>query len=338
MSLDLSVREKMLLENGSDWGNGTDTRLPYTKIYIDIGVGLFIALENLFALLVIIRSKYILLQIRMLILSLCFLDILSGMIYSVPGEVFELYFQCRLKKYPLAYVLMTSLLTVSMMNFDRFLAIYFGIKYYIRVTYRKLKVVIFVMWTFCFIITYFLFYSENDRYGIVCSYLKDKPFDALNVIGYCCCVVIVISNFSFYVFIVATMKTKDRWRSVAKISVISGSVLVLSTPGLFVFVLFPTYGNNILYICVGLPLLVKSVLDPFLFVWRFKDARYQCKLAFYFWSKKRRETIHNDRKHFYSSYTIGTINEADRGAELPRHVKTTVRENKNLREIRIVSR
>jgi hypothetical protein len=200
----------------------------------------------------------------------------------------------------------TSILAASMLNVDRFLAIYFGIKYYIRVTQKKMKVLIFVMWTFCFLITYIFFYNENEEHGISCSYMymKNKPLHVLNVIAYCCGVVIIFSNVLFYVFIVATMKAKDQWKSVAKISFITGTVLALNISS--VFVLFPAWKTDIAYIYIfaGMPLLLKSIVDPFLFVWRFQDARFQCRLAFFFWSRKRRDAIQNERKEFFSSYNI----------------------------------
>jgi hypothetical protein len=116
-----------------------------THIGIRLYVGLFIFVENLSTFLILIRCKNILSQIRVLTSSLCLTDMLCGILYSVPGHVIETYLNCHIKKQLMMFLIMLSILIVSTLNADRFLALYFGIQYYTRVTKRKFNVAISLM-------------------------------------------------------------------------------------------------------------------------------------------------------------------------------------------------
>lgn len=294
----------MISENGSNSTNFTSLRNE-TNNRIALYVGLFIVLENLFSFLILIRCKNILSQIRMLVLSLCFTDFLCGIIYAVPGYLFEIYLQCRIRKYILLFLIAMSILTASMLNADRFLSLYLGIQYYVRVTNRKIKVLIFVMPITCVVTTYLTFYDENGFVGISCASLVTWKINPVSIIGRVCNVAIVISNVFFYVGIVSMLKSIHQRETIVKISIITGSVLLLCTPGLLLFNFFPKTQGSSLYFYAIFPILVKCEINPFLYVWRFGDARYQLKKMLCFWKRKEIEAA---RKEYYSSYTINVKN------------------------------
>jgi hypothetical protein len=104
------------------------------------------------------------------------------------------------------------------------------------------------------------------------------------------------------------LKSKDQLKVIGKISAITGSVLLMCTPALVVFIFFPNSEDRKLYFYAALPVLVKSILNPFMYVWRFKDSQFQLKMAFYFWNKRVQSEVETARKNYYSSYQIGSKN------------------------------
>jgi hypothetical protein len=103
------------------------------------------------------------------------------------------------------------------------------------------------------------------------------------------------------------MKSNDQRKIIAKISVITGSVLLLCTPGL-VFLFHHSSEDETPNFNMLLPVIVKCIVNPFLYVWRFADARFQLKMAVYFWNDRVLAEIEADRKKYYSSYQISTEN------------------------------
>jgi hypothetical protein len=155
--------------------------------------------------------------------------------------------------------------------------------------------------------TYLTFFDTSGSFGIHCGTLAGWKNNMFSIIGKTCVVIIVISNVFFYVGFLTMMKSKDQTKIVVKISVITGSVLLLCTPGI-VFLFLPRGEDKGLNFNVLLPFVVKCILNPFLYVWRFADARFQLKMAFYFWNEKVQAEIEAARKNYYSSYQISTEN------------------------------
>jgi hypothetical protein len=203
-----------------------------------------------------------------------------------------------------------SVLVASLLNIDRWLALYFGIRYYVRVTSRKIKIVVLLMPMVCALITYLSFYNENGSLGIQCDSLINRKNSTVNIIGKLFFVVIGILNIVIYAGIVSMLKFKDQLDIVVKVSMITGSVILLCTPGLAIFIFFPNSEDRSLYLYAALPVIVKSLLNPFIYVWRFADPRYQLKKVICFWNKRAVAGIELERKNYYSSYRIGrnTVN------------------------------
>jgi hypothetical protein len=199
-----------------------------------------------------------------------------------------------------------------MLNADRFLALYFGIHYYVRVTKRKIKLLILLMPVICAVTTYFTFYDTNYSFGIHCQSLINWKNSTLSILGRFCLFVILILNIFFYVCLVTMMKSKDQRKVITKISVITGSVLVMCVPGLVVFIFLPKSENKTLYFYAVLPVIVKCLLNPFMYVWRYADSRFQLKMALCFWNKRAMEELEADRKDYYSSYQIYSGNPSHR--------------------------
>jgi hypothetical protein len=191
-----------------------------------------------------------------------------------------------------------------MMNADRFLALYFGIQYYTRVTTRRIKILVLLMPVISAVITYLTFYDADGSLGIFCESLIHWKNSTVSLLGRSCVVVIVVSNVFFYIGLVTMLKSKDQVKVIAKISVITGTVLLTCIPALVVFTFFPNSEDRRLYFFAVLPVLVKCILNPFIYVWRFEDARFQLKMDLCIWNTRVLAQIEKDRKEYYSSYQI----------------------------------
>jgi hypothetical protein len=191
-----------------------------------------------------------------------------------------------------------------MLNADRFLALYFGIRYYIRVTTRKIKLAVLLMPAICVVTTYLTFHNTNGALGIYCGTFTNFKNSKESIIGKACIVFIVVSNIFFYIGLVTMMKYTDQRKVIVKVSVITGSVLLTCTPGLVTLLFFSNTEDKKLYFYAILPVVVKSILNPVIYVWRFKDSRYQLKKALFFWNKRVVAEIEANRKDYYSSYQI----------------------------------
>jgi hypothetical protein len=104
------------------------------------------------------------------------------------------------------------------------------------------------------------------------------------------------------------MKSKDQVKVIAKISVITGSVLVMCTPALVVYMFLPLNDDGALYFYAVLPVIVKCMLNPLMYAWRFADTRFQLKISVCFWNKKVLARVEAARKEYYSSYQISSVN------------------------------
>jgi hypothetical protein len=271
-----------------------------------MGVGMIILIENIFTFIVLLRCQKILLQIRILSITLCTTDLLAGLSFSVPDFFLEEYFQCRMKKYPQTFLATMSVLTVSMINADRCLAFYYGINYYIRVTPKRVKIAVVCMWIFCIANGYLTYFDREYSYGICCTTMEFTPNNSMNFIGKSTNVIILFSNIFFYCYIVSSIKSREQKAVVCKLTVITGCVLGSCGPGLLVFLLFPMnkVENRKYFLYTGMFVLLNSVVNPFLYVWRFSEARYQCKRIICFWNQKLLQQEDSERKQTYATYRI----------------------------------
>jgi hypothetical protein len=159
----------------------------------------------------------------------------------------------------------------------------------------------------CAVNTYLTFFDNSDSLGISCENAVSWKNNSVSIIGGSCVVLIIISNVVFYVGFLTMMKSKDQQKVIAKVSVITGSVLLLSMPGLVIFLFVPSSENSLNSFAV-FPVVVKCLLNPFIYVWRFSDARFLLKMAIYFWNERVLAEIEAARRNYYSSYEISTEN------------------------------
>ena len=159
----------------------------------------------------------------------------------------------------------------------------------------------------------------------------------MNFVGHCLIVSIVLSNFLLYAYMVVHLKKRmvkfktviwvsgetgfkavdvkqyidEETKVFLKLSVITGSFVVMSTPYLVTRLLGDDQVgeklNRSLRQFSGISVLLNSALNPVLYVWRFREARYHFKRLAYFWSKAKLTRLAQKNNAYFASYEIPIV-------------------------------
>ena len=335
-SLELADGSVKMANGSSDLaeaGNATAVNLIFTSDIL-AALGAPIALENIIAIIILSRCRKLAFQIKALALNLAVTDCLAGAFMCFPNELdFEL-FGCRYKKFFVAVLLCTSMLTVTAFNVDRSCAFYFNMRYQCYISKRKFHIACLTFWIVGFFFTYLLFFEKDSPLGITCRLLRDPPRQTVNFIGQYIIVSFVLSNFVLYTYMIVYLKKRmvkvktvvwvsdetgikaikvkqyidEQTKVFLKLSVITGSFILMCTPYLITQTLGDAQvGEKIhhsLRLWSGIFMFLNSALNPVLYVWRFKEARYHFKRLACFWSKAKQTELAQKNKAYFASYEI----------------------------------
>ncbi|XP_062606894.1 isotocin receptor-like [Saccostrea cucullata] len=273
-----------------------------------VGVPMFI--ENLLAILVLLNCKTMTVQIRTLLLNLSVADCLTGLVLAIPDFAYQLTFHCRIKKYMGATITFASILTVSLLNLDRCLALFFGIRYYVKVTDVKVKISCALLWILAFLNSYFMYLDLSLSSGIYCLKVYSSPSNFATKFAKINCLIFVFFNVLLLGYLLYKIPRKATNTVLAKMAIITGTALVCYTPGLFLHAFFPIeddyYRKLIGY--TGVLAFSNSILNPILYVWRFKEAQYVVTKVVCFWNNAFLEKRREDWKQRTATFQINIVN------------------------------
>ena len=302
-----------------------------------IPFGIPICLENLLAIVVLLRSSRLIYQVRILSINLAFTDFLAGLILSIPDDVFG---SCLLKKYFTAPFINVSLITVTLFNIDRCCSLKFALRYYELVTPKFLKVACSVSWFFGILISYFMFYDPSHVFGVYCGVMYMAPNNSFSLITRVLQLLTILSNLFMYIYMLKLLyerssavsgvhcndksKTKTpeahhqptnhklsakyQIRVVKKLAVITGFFLLCCTP-YFLVKAIPNIDYTdrkmraLTAVTAGI-MFLNSAINPVLYVWRFTESRYQLKKILFIWNSEKLRKLEIERKSFFASYQI----------------------------------
>lgn len=284
-----------------------------------IPMGVPICVENLIAIVILFRCSKMLVQIRILSINLSITDFLGGLVLCVPDDIA---INCTYKKYLASPFIIVSLLTITMFNIDRCCAIRFAISYYKIMTTRLLLILCVMCWFIAVLLTYFIFYDAESPYGIYCGVMYLAPRLPVNMVAKWSCIFILIANILMNGYLMSYLFTspnmgkrdykpnKDLNGIVGKLSMITGFFCICYSPYCLIQVI-PEINTSAAFgfihaVALGV-LLLNSIINPVLYVWRFREARFQLKMLMCFWDKIQREKIENQRNRFFATYTISII-------------------------------
>lgn len=282
---------------------------------------------NILALVVLLKSRKLPYQIRILSLNLCSADCLSCLFLCIDRRAFEVISGKILEKYFLILIYaQTSLIFITYFNLDRFLAFMFAMKYYSSLSATKVKLACALAWVVGPLMTSLQFCAMTyvdfcDKvYTGVASAISEYFFFA-----------IFISNFFMFAYIVykirvcmfrvepiqlSAAKPLSRplcqlltgQRTFKKIVVITGTFLSLYAPGM-AWSIVQHYVSNpmvVLYMnmCTGILFTISIILNPIFYVLRFSECRFQILLWRHLCNREKYEEVLRERNKHFASYSI----------------------------------
>ncbi|XP_061185062.1 proto-oncogene Mas-like [Saccostrea echinata] len=298
---------------------------PILMDHTVIPVGFIITIENIFSFLVLYRCTRLNYQIRILSINLCISDLLTGLSLCFPLKFYHFSESCGFKKYVNSFFVTISLLTVTVMDIDRCLAIHFGIKYYIYISKRFLISVCTVCWFISFLITYMVYFDFTGYYGVHCEPIFSTPKNSITICASSFLLLSILSNVIMFIYLVRKIRKrylyiKDKnvlTRStgryteqgivIKKLLAITGCFILCATP--YIITTFPVldystpFGKKV-HTITALTILSNSAINPVLYVWRFREARYQLRRSLCFWNQSYVEKLQLRHNEENASYVI----------------------------------
>lgn len=177
--------------------NATEESKKILTNNLVIPFGIPICLENFLAIVVLLKSSRLIYQVRILSINLAITDCLSGLILSIPDDVFG---GCLLKKYFTAPFINVSLITVTMFNMDRCFSLKFALRYYEFVTPKFLKIACIGSWVTGLLISYLMFYDPSNTYGIFCGIMYMAPNNNWSLPTRVFQLLTILSNLFMYIY------------------------------------------------------------------------------------------------------------------------------------------
>ena len=303
---------------------------------LPIGIAIFV--ENFLTIIVLIRSRLLFYRVRLLSINLAITDCLTGLSISLPDAVYT-YGNCILQKYTVSTLIFVSLLTVTMINFDRYSAIKYAMKYYKVITERVLIISCIAFWVAGMLLAYMAWYDPTQHFGIFCGLMYQAPVNVTRDAASFLLGFTILLNLFFFVCILNVLRkrrvihkgtcttshavencnldgvTTENINVVKKLSVITGIFLFCITP----FIVFKIIVRSLIpkldyadVVCKTTTILaiLNCAINPVLYVWRFTEARYQFKRLLFFWSPNQLRALKIKRDNYFSTYEIATISRA----------------------------
>ena len=301
-------------------------------LLLPFGIPLFV--ENLVTILILLRSRRLIYQVRILSINLAISDCLTGLSLSLPDSVYT-FGNCILQKYITTIFIIVSLFTVTMINFDRYCAMKYALKYYRIMTKRVLIISCVTFWVVGTLLAYMLSYDPAHPFGIFCGVMYQAPVTVVSESAIYLILSTIISNAFIYVCMINVLSkrllvagttsnavekcnidgaTEEQINVIKKVSVINGCFLLCCTPYFVFRALRPIpnldFENSsvrlVNQITAGM-CMINSAINPVLYVWRFTEARYQFKRLLFFWSPNQLRALKVKRDIYFSTYDIATI-------------------------------
>lgn len=280
---------------------------------------LVIVFLNSFAAIILKRSKKLPYQIAIMSMNLCICDLITGVLLLIPSHWFYQVFGCYLKKYLVMTVCYTAFLIVTLININLCCSCLFTFHYERLVSPRRIRICCAVSWLFGFLLAYMLYYTgDPSKVGIACTKYKtgqENGTSSYIVFG------ILIFDYAMYGYLTYVTRKSRRVspqineiqpnltcrKNFSKLSILTTTFFVLQSPTIIYFTLLLIFNfprNQEVEICFLVIRLLNCIINPFLYVGRFQECKYQLKLLVTVCNKNRNEEIHAERRQYFASYTI----------------------------------
>lgn len=291
-------------------------------------IGFPVLFINLLALYILAKSSKLDFKIRTLAINLCLADCWTCISLCPPKDFYLKLFGSNMKDFFVMLPATVSFLTITLFNLDRFLALKATMTYFRKVSRRILQALCLATWLLSWALTSAQYCSVTG--GGLCVTVPSSIKRNTVIVGYIRLAIFLTNVFFFgtclyhvqYGFAVVSdrYKSMSQTRTFLKISAITGTFLILLTPGMIWTILKPYTTDQtvvvIIDIVCGLCFSASFIMDPIWYILRFSDCRFQLKLLRYVFQKHKREEIEALRKTHYATFQIACSSQ-----EVPESVK-----------------
>ena len=291
-------------------------------------IGTVIFLENLIAVVILLRSVKLPFTVRILSKYLAVSDCVLGIGLTIPTWVYAYVLRCNMRMYVVTTSYFSSFFVATVINVNHCLAIFSPMRYTTIVTRRRLHAICIILSTLSPLLAYLSFNdfdTTSDELYCGKGSVERKPTVRLfgkvqfgfNVILYLGIIIELCKN-RLNVFTKGARGriVEEGKKTVRKFSLISGFLFVCYTPTFIVRelqidILIPneTQRKMLIFLCEIL-LLLNSFVNPILYVMRFYEARFQFFRLVCFWNSRMMERKRRDRLQHFATFNIRM---ADRG-------------------------
>lgn len=272
---------------------------------------------NLLALYLLVKSSKLDYKIRILSINLCIADSLTCVSLCFPTALYKYIFGSDLKNFFVLLPATAAFMTITLFNLDRFLAFKATIYYHGFITKLKFKLFCLVVWILSLTLTYSQYCSIVD--GYVCFAEPSSIKRNTIIVGYIRFFIFLMNGVFFgcslhhikhkLISMSDRYKCMSQTRTFLKISAITGTFLILFTPGMLWTILKPNVTNpkvsTVTDIVCGLCFTASFIMDPIWYVMRFSDCQFQLRLLLCVFNNEKQVEIKNLRNKHYATYHIG---------------------------------
>jgi hypothetical protein len=161
-----------------------------------------------------------------------------------------------------------------------------------------------------------MFYDEALSNGMSCAQQCLAPRGPVNMFAKYILLLILVANVFMFLYLFFNISSllrknrhiaKDLHGTVMKLSVITGIFLFCTTPYIVTQILQVHIGCQYLetsYVISMCLWIGNSAVNPILYVWRFKEARYQLNMLFCLWNEEKLYEIKQERNKTFATYAI----------------------------------
>lgn len=296
--------------------NHTDQSVNAVGVVFEVCGSLFIVLEHLLAIFLILKCRIVQKAIKILVANLCVIDIIAGSWGCIRAllrfSTTDMRRMCMLDILFTTWIFNVSAFLVSAIAIDRYISVFFPMKYTLFVNKRLFTIICCVLWflgaTLATVTELCELQYTNER-GCETRMSQQEVFPWILVLLRLFCICIMCYTYSLmYIKIVSLGKLyndgikRTEIRRIVKILLIVTPHLIVHFFYIIMFLLKPILllKNSLSYES----LLNTSVMliDTWIYVFRFKECRLNLAIYVCFFRKKSYEEYMKRRTLLYGTF------------------------------------
>jgi hypothetical protein len=241
---------------------------------------------------------------------------------------------CIVKKYFLTTAINVSALSITMINADRVLIFRFAMRYYTYITERTVAILCAITWPTAVVFSYLMWYDNRHVMNLNCD-IAYQMADVMNnyvisgrpivmIVTRSIQLLILLSNILMLIYGIYYIRIKLRRVQnsstvpsslgsrdvtlIRKLLCLTGSFLIMTTPLLIVLnlaylVRWNKSFQRVVYACFMICTL-NSALNPVVYVWRFREPRFQLQLLLCFFNNDLKDRIRQRRNQSLAEFEM----------------------------------